>query len=203
MHMSQSLIIPSPVSGLARVPTVARPARAGRLSVRAALGSVSLQGTARAQNEDRMVTMVRGARDPTYPASWLLARVTSWSPRCGSGCVATPLPYVIGARMAAATVVCTISPRPHAWRYAPMALSQSRWRAFEVQVNKGAAATGKPYTYVGVFDGHGGFAAADWLEKNLYSKIDEEWPEDSPDRAVRLPVPSPRLPTRPPCAAAP
>jgi hypothetical protein len=53
-------------------------------------------------------------------------------------------------------------------------------------VNTSAAATGKPYAYVGVFDGHGGFASAEWLEKNLYPLIEEEWPQDSPDRAVRL-----------------
>jgi len=95
---------------LARASTAARPTqRAGRLSVRAAIGSVTVQGTSRTQNEDRAVSMV----------------------------------------------------------------------------NTSAAATGKPYAYVGVFDGHGGFASAEWLEKNLYPLIEEEWPQDSPDRAVR------------------
>jgi hypothetical protein len=62
-------------------------------------------------------------------------------------------------------------------------------------VNTSAAATGKPYAYVGVFDGHGGSASAEWLEKNLYPLIEEEWPQDSPDRAVRLSTIRPPLPT--------
>ena len=58
----QALTLPTSTVSLARASTAARPTqRAGRLSVRAAIGSVTVQGTSRTQNEDRAVSMVRGS----------------------------------------------------------------------------------------------------------------------------------------------
>eukprot|EP01023_Acetabularia_acetabulum_P000438 TRINITY_DN10173_c0_g1_i3.p1 TRINITY_DN10173_c0_g1~~TRINITY_DN10173_c0_g1_i3.p1 ORF type:complete len:334 (+),score=80.27 TRINITY_DN10173_c0_g1_i3:349-1350(+) len=34
---------------------------------------------------------------------------------------------------------------------------------------------GNPYAFVGVFDGHGGYAASQWLEENLLDYIAKEW----------------------------
>eukprot|EP00238_Polyblepharides_amylifera_P000819 CAMPEP_0196571488 /NCGR_PEP_ID=MMETSP1081-20130531/1655_1 /TAXON_ID=36882 /ORGANISM="Pyramimonas amylifera, Strain CCMP720" /LENGTH=341 /DNA_ID=CAMNT_0041888457 /DNA_START=125 /DNA_END=1150 /DNA_ORIENTATION=- len=44
---------------------------------------------------------------------------------------------------------------------------------------------GKPYAYLGVFDGHGGYATAEWLEEKLYGFVESEWGKNVPAIAVR------------------
>ena len=36
-------------------------------------------------------------------------------------------------------------------------------------------ADGSICAYLGVYDGHGGIATSDWLEKNLFSIVQDEW----------------------------
>ena len=38
-----------------------------------------------------------------------------------------------------------------------------------------SAASRQPLIYAGVFDGHGGYATSDWLEKNLFKFILKYW----------------------------
>lgn len=46
-------------------------------------------------------------------------------------------------------------------------------------------ATDTPFANITVFDGHGGFATADWLTQNLHKRINKIWLRDTPTRAVR------------------
>lgn len=52
-----------------------------------------------------------------------------------------------------------------------------------LKFNDGAADV--PFANISVFDGHGGFATADWLVENLDKRIMKMWPRDTPDRSVR------------------
>ncbi|KAG2498572.1 hypothetical protein HYH03_003323 [Edaphochlamys debaryana] len=37
------------------------------------------------------------------------------------------------------------------------------------------ATAGEPFVWAGVYDGHGGYAVADWLQKKLFNVVEEEW----------------------------
>ena len=39
----------------------------------------------------------------------------------------------------------------------------------------GPGAAGEPFAWAGVYDGHGGFATADWLQKRLFGVVEKEW----------------------------
>ncbi|PNW79761.1 hypothetical protein CHLRE_08g365632v5 [Chlamydomonas reinhardtii] len=45
---------------------------------------------------------------------------------------------------------------------------------FDVKV-AGPGAAGEPFAWAGVYDGHGGFATADWLQKRLFGVVEKEW----------------------------
>ncbi|KAL3161417.1 hypothetical protein ABBQ32_010307 [Trebouxia sp. C0010 RCD-2024] len=55
---------------------------------------------------------------------------------------------------------------------------------FDLQVD-GEADQGQPVAYAGVFDGHGGIATSDWLERNFADCLGEQWSDgQSPERDV-------------------
>eukprot|EP01024_Parvocaulis_polyphysoides_P033080 TRINITY_DN2949_c0_g1_i3.p1 TRINITY_DN2949_c0_g1~~TRINITY_DN2949_c0_g1_i3.p1 ORF type:complete len:315 (-),score=58.31 TRINITY_DN2949_c0_g1_i3:324-1268(-) len=45
---------------------------------------------------------------------------------------------------------------------------------YAIQVTEDTT-VGNPYAFVGVFDGHGGYATSEWLEENLLDFIAKEW----------------------------
>eukprot|EP00854_Cymbomonas_tetramitiformis_P009610 gene9610-11384_t len=57
---------------------------------------------------------------------------------------------------------------------------------YEFKMDPSGEKTGKPYAYIGVYDGHGGFATADWCKEKLFDYVVENWTQEPPDRSTRL-----------------
>lgn len=57
---------------------------------------------------------------------------------------------------------------------------------YDYKMDPSGEKTGKPYAYIGVYDGHGGFATADWCKERLFDYVVENWSQESPDRSTRL-----------------
>mmetsp|Transcript_17262 Transcript_17262/g.43839 ORF Transcript_17262/g.43839 Transcript_17262/m.43839 type:complete len:346 (-) Transcript_17262:115-1152(-) len=57
---------------------------------------------------------------------------------------------------------------------------------YDISVLDGSEAKpGEPYVFCGVYDGHGGYAAAEWLTDNLTEYIDKYWEPKFPELSMR------------------
>lgn len=46
---------------------------------------------------------------------------------------------------------------------------------FDIKVSNSASEVGEPFAFAGVYDGHGGHAVADWLRRELFNYVEQQW----------------------------